>query len=208
MIKKCLCLLVILLIVANLFGQYNVPNANIKAVYDIERPSYYVFKEYTKEGYEISNDSKISLKELVAKDIELAGRKFSPILNAEKKFYQTNKISKVDFSKKTEIPIDLSKYGSGRTIFYSADHSKGIMTLDYSDGVGFIYIDFEKNKIKEYPNIRLNGAMSEPHVQWLANQKEVLITMIPESRKDAPDVNFIPQSPTDRKSTRLNSSHL
>ncbi|MFA7056376.1 MAG: prolyl oligopeptidase family serine peptidase [Candidatus Cloacimonadales bacterium] len=196
MIKKCLCLLVILLIVANLFGQYNVPNANIKAVYDIERPSYYVFKEYTKQGYEISNDSKISLKELVAKDIELAGRKFSPILNAEKKFYQTNKISKVDFSKKTEIPIDLSKYGSGRTIFYSADHSKGIMTLDYSDGVGFIYIDFEKNKIKEYPNIRLNGAMSEPHVQWLANQKEVLITMIPEGRSNAPDVNSVPQSPT------------
>lgn len=195
MIIKSLILIPLLLTVAQLSGQYKSPNAHVKDVYDIERPPYIVFKDYTKVGYQISNDNTITLKELAAKDIELAGRKFSPTLNAQKKFNQINKISKVDFDKKIEKPIDLSKYGSIRTLYYSADHSKGIMTLDYSDGVGFIYVDFDKNKIKEYPDIRLIGAMGEPHVQWLANQKEVLIKMIPPGRPTAPEVNSVPESP-------------
>ncbi len=179
----------------SLLGQYKVPNDRIKEVYEITRPPYVIFKPFTETGFEISYEPKIELKEIVEVDLELAGKKFLPRLNAEKKFYKSKSFSLVDYEKNTHKPIDIAKYEGIRTTFYSADHSKAVMTYDRENGVSFIYVDFASRKIIEYPEIRLNGAMGEPHIQWLANQKEVLIRMIPEDRGEKPESDLIPQSP-------------
>lgn len=195
MTKKSMLFVVCLLILQALSGQYKVPDARTRAVYDTSKPPYIVFNPFTDSGFEINYESQIGLAELAEADLELAGNKFSPRLNAEKKFYKTNSFSLVDFSKKHKTEINLSKYQGIRTAFYSSDHSKAIMTYDCQDGVSFIYVDFATQKITEYPEIRLNGAMREPHVQWLANQKEVLIQMIPQNRGVKPDAELLPQSP-------------
>ncbi len=193
--KKSVLFIIGLIFFGILFGQYKIPNQRTKDVYEITKPPYVIFKPFTDYGYEISYDPQIELEELAEADIELAGNKFSPRLNAEKKFYQTNSFSLVDFSKESKITLDLAKYQGIRTTFYSADYSKAIMTYDCEDGVSFILVDFTTQKIVEYPEIRLNGVMGEPHVQWLASQKEVLINMIPENRGDKPNAQVIPQSP-------------
>ncbi len=193
--KKSVIFLLGLVIFGTLFGQYRVPDSRIREVYEITKPPYVIFKPFTDFGCEISYDPKIELIEIAEADIELAGNKFSPRLNATKKFYQTNSFSLVDFSNESKTAINLDKYQGIRTSFYSFDHSKAIMTYDLEDGVSFILVDFTTKKIVEYPEIRLNGAMGEPHVQWLANQKEVLIGMIPQERGEKPNSDILPDSP-------------
>jgi len=193
--KKKLFFVIGLLLVGTIYGQYKVPDARIKEVYEITKPPYLIFKPFSEFGFEINYEPQIGLKELGEPSIELAGKKFSPRLNAAQKFYQKNSYSVVDYSKNEKKEIDLSKYQRIRTTFFSTDHSKGIMIYDCEDGVSFIYVDFATQKITEYPNIRLNGAMGSIHVQWLANQKEVLITMIPEDRGEKPDIQEVPLSP-------------
>lgn len=195
MIKKSYVFAICIIIAGSLFGQYRTPNERIKDVYEVTKPPYIIFKPFSDLGYEISYDAQIKLKELAETNIELAGKKFSPRLSAEKKFYQTNSFSIVDFNKNSKKQIDLSKYPGIRTTFYSSDHSKAIMTYDATAGVSFIYVDFANQKITEYPEIKLNGAMGEAHVQWLANQKEVLIQMIPQTRGLMPSSEVVPRSP-------------
>ena len=193
--KKTLIFVITLIIFGSMYGQYKAPDDRIKEVYEITKPPYIIFKPFSVSGFEIGYNPQINLREVAEPDLELAGKKFLPRLNAAKKFYQTNSFSLVDFENRDRNDIDLSKYKGIRTSFYSSDHTKAIMTYDCSDGVGFIYVDFSRKKITEYPDIRLNGAMGEPHVQWLANQKEVLIRMIPQKRGEKPERDIIPLSP-------------
>ncbi len=195
MTRKNLFLLIILISVEIIFGQYKVPDERLKDVYEVTKPPYIIFKPFSTYGFEITYKPQITLNELVEEDLELAGKKFLPRLTAGRKFYQTNRFSITDFDKLSKQEIDISKYESIRTVFYSWDYSKAIMTYEVEDGVSFIYVDFSSKKITEYPEIRLNGAMGEPHVQWLANQKDVLIQMIPQDRPTEVKYNKIPQSP-------------
>ncbi len=195
MLKKYLVPLVFLITAQIVFGQYKVPDERIKDVYEVSPTPYMIFKPFSQRGFEIAYKRQISLEELVEDDLELAGNKFLPRLNAERKFNQTIAFSLVDFKNDTKEEIDLSKYKSVRTTFYSADYSKAIMTYELLDGISFILVDFASKEITEYPQIRLNGAMGQEHVQWLANQKEVLIKMIPQDRPKEITYSKVPQSP-------------
>jgi dipeptidyl aminopeptidase/acylaminoacyl peptidase len=195
MLRKNLVTLIFLITVQVVFGQYKVPDDRIKDVYEITKPPYLIFKPFSKSAFEITYKGQIGLNELVEEDLELAGKKFLPRINASRKFYQTDSFSLVDFANDSSDQIDIAKYATIRTVFYSWDYSKAIMTYEMEDGISFIYVDFKTKKITDYPQIKLNGAMGEPHVQWLANQKEVLIQMIPEDRPQEADYDPIPQSP-------------
>jgi dipeptidyl aminopeptidase/acylaminoacyl peptidase len=195
MLKKNIILLTFLSLFLHLFGQYKLPSQDIVDIYETKKSPYMICKPQTKLFFERFVDSDIALEELADPTVKLAGKKFSKRLNATKEFYPTTKFNIFDFEKKHNIKIDLSKYKGIRTIYNSHDYSKAIMTNDFEDGVGLVLVDLKTGKTKDFPNIRLNGAMSDPYISWFANNKKVLIRTIVADRGPEPTLSNIPKGP-------------
>ncbi|OQY38298.1 MAG: hypothetical protein B6226_03885, partial [Candidatus Cloacimonetes bacterium 4572_65] len=193
-IKKALILILSITYITTILGEYKLPDNKILDVYETKKSPYIISIPFTKNYFQINYDSNIELKELADPTINLAGKKFSTKLNATREFYPTTEF-KVIKDGKGEIDIDLSKYKGLRTTYYSHDYSKAIMTNDFEDGVGMILVNFKNGKITEYPNVRLNGSMGDPHVTWFSNNKKVLVRLIPQNRGAIPIQSLVPNSP-------------
>ena len=148
-----------------------------------------------------------AIADLAEPMLRLAGVRINPLTNAERSYiYYWVGLTLKRISDGIEIPIalpvDVRRIGRPR---WNADGTMVAFTNEASNGVELWVVDVATKKARQIPGLHVNPLLGF-EVQWMPDQKTLLVKMIPADRGAPPEPPVIPPGPKIQESSGVSTA--
>lgn len=148
-----------------------------------------------------------SISDLAEPMLRLAGIRFNPRNNADRSyiFYFTSlTLKRISDGAETPITLPAEACRLGRPQ-WNADGTMFAFTNEAPDKVELWVVDVATQKARLLPGLRLNPLLA-PAVQWMSDQRTLLVTIIPDDRGKAPEPPPVPPGPKIQESSGVSAA--
>jgi dipeptidyl aminopeptidase/acylaminoacyl peptidase len=147
-----------------------------------------------------------SISDLAEPMLRLAGVRINPRTNAERSYiYYWTGLTLKRISDGAEFPVALPAAVRLESIQWNATGAMLAMTNEAADGVELWILDAATQKLRPIPGLRINPILSS-EVQWMPDQKTLLVKTIPADRSAAPAPTLVPPGPKIQESLGVPSA--
>ena len=148
-----------------------------------------------------------AISDLAEPMLRLAGVRINPRTNAERSYiYYWFGLTLKRISDGIETPIalpaDVRRLGQPR---WNADGTMFAFTNESSNGVDLWVVDIATQKARQIPGLQVNPLLGYA-VQWMPDQKTLLVKTIPEGRSAPPEPPAIPPGPKIQESVGVSTA--
>ncbi len=147
------------------------------------------------------------ISDLAAPMLKLAGARFNPNNNADRQYisyFTSLTLKRLADLKETPIslPSEVKRIGGPR---WNADGTMFCFTSELPDRIELWVVDVASGKARLLPNLRLNPILMSA-VQWMPDQKTLLVKLTPDDRGPVPQAPVVPPGPKIRESSGKSAS--
>jgi dipeptidyl aminopeptidase/acylaminoacyl peptidase len=148
-----------------------------------------------------------AISDLAEPMLRLAGVRINPRTNAERSYiYYWVSLTLKKISDGTEIPVALPagvrRIGQPR---WNADGTMFVFTNEASNGVELWVVDIATQKARQIPGLHVNPLLGSA-VQWMPDQKTLLVKIIPAERGAPPEPPVVPPGPKIQESVGVSTA--
>lgn len=148
-----------------------------------------------------------AISDLAEPMLRLAGVRINPRTNAERSYiYYWVSLTLKRISDGIEIPIalpaDVRRIGQPR---WNANGTMFAFTNEASNGIDLWVVDVATQKAKQIPGLHINPLLGSA-VQWMPDQKTLLVKTIPADRGVPPEPQIIPPGPKIQESMAVTTA--
>ncbi len=148
-----------------------------------------------------------AISDLAEPMLRLAGVRIDPRTNAERSYiYYWTSLTLKRISDGKEIPIslpaDVRRIGQPR---WNANGTMFAFTNEASNGIDLWVVDVATQKAQQIPGLHINPLLGSA-VQWMPDQKTLLVKTIPVERGAPPEPPVVPPGPKIQESTGVSTA--
>jgi dipeptidyl aminopeptidase/acylaminoacyl peptidase len=140
-----------------------------------------------------------SIAELSQPMLRLAGLRINPSSNGPFSSLRWIGLTLLDLKTKKQIKVVLPAGVKASSVTWSADGKQFAFAGDAGSGLDLFVGDASTGKVRPIKGFKLNATTGSP-LEWLPDQKHLLIRKIPASRGTAPSAPTVPAGPTVQES--------
>ena len=136
-----------------------------------------------------------SIADLARPMLRLAGERINPNTNGP---HQPRRIKGISILKIADGSLASVALPAGTSLSnqtWSADGKQVALLNTTGNAVELWILDVETAKLRKIPGVAINAAFGEP-LQWMPDQRTLLVQMVPPGRGKAPAAPGVPQGPT------------
>jgi dipeptidyl aminopeptidase/acylaminoacyl peptidase len=210
--KKILCLVGVLAIAlwnGHTFAQqkYEKPPQEILDVLNAPLPPGF-FLSPTRDMAVLAQPMNYpAIADLAEPMLRLAGVRINPLTNAERSYisyWVSLTLKKISDGSEMPIalPANVRRIGQPR---WNANGTMFVFTNEASNGIELWVVDVATQKARQLPGLHVNPLLGSA-VQWMPDQKTLLVKTIPDERGEPPEPPVIPPGPKIQESTGVSTA--